>query len=296
MNRWNKNNLPYIGLLLLVSFIFGASFIVTSSVLAAGYSAEFVSFYRPAVAALVMFIFCRKKIGSIVRGQLFGGVLSGFFLFMGSLLQTKGLAMTTPTNSAFLSALGVILVPLLCWPVFQRRPSMPALAAAVLGALGVIVISFDSSQLQLSLGRGELLTLSCTIFFASHTISVNYFSRRSLAMVFSFIEMATYAFFAFVYFLLVDRRFEQFVPEPTHLLLLSLALFATCLTFFLSVVAQKHLLASQVSVIGSTESLFAAIVSLSLGFEAFRPQLLAGCALIFGAVCICNANAERHSA
>ena len=65
------------------------------------------------------------------RRSMTGGILTGFLLFAGFLLQTLGLQYTTPPKSAFLTGLASVMVPLLAALVYRNKPQ----ASEVLGVL-----------------------------------------------------------------------------------------------------------------------------------------------------------------
>ena len=97
------------------------------------------------------------------------GAVVGLCLAMGYQFQTAGLRLTTPSKSAFITGLVVVLVPLLSGSATAlRRRAIPRWNA-YLGALtafaGIVLLTtpagagFDFT----SVNRGDLLTLGCAL-------------------------------------------------------------------------------------------------------------------------------------
>lgn len=95
---------------------------------------------------------------------------AGFFL------QVTGLGYTTPTISAFLTNLTVVLTPLLGRFFFRERARGAYLAGALISLGGVYVLINPAGG---GLGRGEILSAACAVSFAIHIQLTNVLTRRS---------------------------------------------------------------------------------------------------------------------
>jgi EamA-like transporter family protein len=72
------------------------------------------------LAAVVLAAVFYRELGRLTASSLRSGLLVGFFLFIGNELQTEGLKYTTPSKSAFLTGVSVVLVPILL-ALFWKR-------------------------------------------------------------------------------------------------------------------------------------------------------------------------------
>ena len=90
-------------LLVLVTFAWGATFVLIKNALAQVSPLVFNSL-RMAVATLALCLIFRNTISKITRSSALGGIVMGAFLFLGYAFQTTGLRLTTPSKSAGLAS------------------------------------------------------------------------------------------------------------------------------------------------------------------------------------------------
>jgi drug/metabolite transporter (DMT)-like permease len=102
------------------------------------------------------------------------GTVAGVLLFGGYATQTVGLQYTTPSTSAFVTGLYVVLTPVVEAVVFRRTPDRAVWAGIAIATVGLYLLTGAS----LDLGRGELLTLVCALLFACHIVYLGVFARR----------------------------------------------------------------------------------------------------------------------
>jgi drug/metabolite transporter (DMT)-like permease len=103
----------------------------------------------------------RLRLSPRVLGR---GAVMGVVLFGGYFLQTAGLQYTGAGKCAFITALYVVLTPLIVWPVMKRRPARTEFMAAVLALAGMYLLSNPSSRPN----PGDLLTLGSAVCWAVH--------------------------------------------------------------------------------------------------------------------------------
>ena len=74
------------------------------------------------LAAVVLAAVFYRELAASLRVLCVPGILVGVFLFVGNELQTIGLKYTTPSKSAFLTGVSVVLVPGIAGFVLEARP------------------------------------------------------------------------------------------------------------------------------------------------------------------------------
>src|SRR5271167_1071586 len=126
-------------LLLGVVAVWGATFVLVKDALN-DISPLLFNFIRMALASLCLTAAYWKHLRRLTRETLGGGAVAGFFLAMGYQFQTAGLALTTPSKSAFITGLTVVMVPLLSVIPALRAPGSPRPGwNAYIGALVALV-------------------------------------------------------------------------------------------------------------------------------------------------------------
>jgi drug/metabolite transporter (DMT)-like permease len=116
--------------LLLVALIWGSGFSVVQISLDAGLGPMELLLGPFLVACVLMGAACRRQLKGLNRKQIFHGVTAGVILFLAFLAQTWGIRYTTPSNNAFLTSTGVVMVPFLAWGCClsaRRRATLPPL-------------------------------------------------------------------------------------------------------------------------------------------------------------------------
>ena len=80
----------------------------------------------------VLALACWKRWKQFTPDYLWRGAMAGCFLFLTYLLQTAGLTTTTPSKSAFFTAVYCVMVPFLAWGVAKVRPLLDELEKSLL--------------------------------------------------------------------------------------------------------------------------------------------------------------------
>lgn len=231
-------------------------------------------------ASLILALIFRKKLKSIRKKDVQGGVIIGSFLFAAFVLQTVGLQYTLPGKQAFLTGIYVIMVPFLYWMVKKKSPGLHSVLAAFLTLVGIGMITLQES---FRLNTGDWLTLLCDVGFAAQIVAIDKYAADSDTVILAIIQMFTAAIMA----LIASLLFESWPATISSRGLFSLGyvvIFSTMLAFLLQNVAQKYVLPAPAAVILSLESVFGAIFSIIFLDEVFTSSKIIGCVIILIAI------------
>ena len=103
--------------------------------------------------------------------ELRHGLFVGSFGIAGMLLQNDGMRFTAASTSAFLTQFYAILIPLWLALRHGRNPGVRVWLSCALVMAGVAILGrFDWGQMRL--GRGELETILCSVFFMVQILSL----------------------------------------------------------------------------------------------------------------------------
>ena len=209
------------------------------------------------------------------------GAVVGVFLFLGYVLQTHGLRFTTPSRSAFLTSLAVIMVPLGYSLIKRVWPDRAAGTGAVLALIGLLLLTNPLGST--SVNQGDLWTLGCALAFTIHILLVGHFSPRVRPL--DLVTGQTLA--ATVLGALTFPWAETWYMRPSPTVWAAVAitgLLCTALAFFVQAWAQQSTSASHTALIFSTEPVFAWITSAILLGERLGLQASLGALLIMGGI------------
>lgn len=244
-----------------------------------------------AVTPFAMAEMKRKNIssmsGEVIRfkGSFF---MVGLAFFLGMAFQQVGLIGTSVTNAGFLTALYVIMVPIIMVSLLRVAQPFIIWPASILALIGIYLISGGDIA---SLNQGDMLIIVCALFWACHVILTGRVGQKTDLPV----TMATLQFFitsalAFAGFVVASLfNLGESLPSMAQLMnaapeILYAGLFAGGLGFTLQAVGQRYTSESAAAVLISTESLFAAMFGAIFLGERLQQLGYVGCALIFAAI------------
>lgn len=266
MKENRKKNL-LIFLLATVALVWGLGFVFTKQVL--NYmSPAMLNICRFVLSSVILLVLFFKKIVKLTKKQWLSGVFAGLIMSLGFGLQTYGVNLTSPSNSALLTGLNVVMVPFFCWAVYKKRPPKKAFASAILAFSSIAFIGVKGfSKLTL----GDLLCFLCAVAFAMHFIVLDKITKDADPTALAFVQMLTGA----VIFTFIGLVFDfQSLKASTYDDSLILPMFTLCIlntgyAYWVQSNAQTIVSPSTTSLILSCESIIGAIFSVILGLDEF---------------------------
>ena len=271
-------------MLFAAALIWGTSFFIMKNALDV-MPVFFLLAIRFTAGAVLLALVCRKRWKKFTPDYLWRGAVIGGFLFLAYSVQTFGLSLTTPSKNAFLTAVYCVIVPFLTWAVVKAKPDRYNIAAALLCVAGVGLVSLND---QLSINAGDLLTLLCAVFYASHIVAVEKVSPGKDITLLTVFQFAFAALYAWICGACTETFPAQALTDPAVFLPLAyLCVMATTVALLFQNVGQIWSDPASASVILSLESVFGVLFSVLFYGDPVTARLLAGFALIFVAV-VCS--------
>ena len=210
---------------------------------------------------------------------IIGGICCGTALAIASMLQQYGIAYTTVGKAGFITALYIIIVPIL-GIFFKRNPGLRVWISVLLAVAGLYFLCMTDS---LSLGKGDLLVMLCALVFSFHILIIDHFSPMVDGVRMACIQFAVVAVICGIPALI----FEQ--PSLSSILdawapILYAGMLSSGVGYTLQIVAQKNYDPTVASLIMSLESVFSVLAGWVILGQSLTPRELFGCALMFGAI------------
>ena len=265
-------------MLLVTGAIWGGGFVVMKNALNS-ISTNYLLAIRFTIGALGLSYTLFSKKHPLEKRTLLGGLITGFLLYGAFAVQTYGLMFTTAGKNALITAVYVVLVPLVLWVWKGLRPSGRVIAAALLMLFGIALLSLHGEG---GVNIGDMLTLLCGALYAVHICAVDNFADLDV-MQLTCLQFAFAAGFAW----LGGLCFETFPARFTPSMLWELAycgLAATLLALTMMNVGIKYASPTYASLFMSTESAFGCLFGVIFLGELFTGRMAAGCLLILAAL------------
>ncbi|MGQ0506049.1 MAG: DMT family transporter [Myxococcaceae bacterium] len=272
--------------LAVITAFWGGTFVVVQGALdhADPFSFLVMRFFVGATAATLV-----ARLHLFHGPTLRAGLLLSVFLFGGYVLQTFGLVYTTPSRSAFITGLCVILVPFVSMTVLRRVPRVATWIGVALSVVGLYVLTggFASPEGTQEL-KGDLLTLGCALCFACHITLIERCANQVHP-----IGLVAVQLWCVCLYSAVCLPFTPTHVEWTSTLLVAVGvcgIFASAVAISVQTWAQARTSAVRAALVFSLEPVFAAFYSSWTGREVLTVRSYLGGALMFGGVVAAEAS------
>ena len=230
-----------------------------------------------------------KPAGGKVRLWLWGSAC-GLLLGTASLLQQAGMLTASPGKAGFLTALYIVIVPVL--GIFLgRRPGLKVWAGVVLALLGAYLLSVKGSA---GIAAGDLLVIGSAVVFSLHILVID-----SAPDVLDGIQLSCIQFFvAGILSMGLALLFEQFTLQQVlaaWVPLLYTGVISSGVGYTLQILGQRTVNPTVASLILSLESVFAALAGWVLLGLPLSLREVAGCVLVFAAVVLAQLPGKKEA-
>ena len=293
-------------LMVFVVAVWGSTFVLIKGALAFATPAAF-NLARMTLAFAVMAIGYHRYWRDIRRWQVFSGALVGLCLATGYQFQTMGLARTTPSKSAFITGLMVVLVPLLSAipglrPPGGHAPRWNAFLGALLAFAGILLLTAPAGSASglagflpdfSSINLGDVLTLGCAIAFAFHCIALGHTSPRIGFQTLALLQVGFCALFMAVSLPFLERPHVEWTPGLLTALAIA-AVLATAAAFSIQSWAQSVLPSTHTALILTLEPVFAWLTSFFVMGERLGLRPACGAVLILAGIAITELIPQPH--
>lgn len=269
-------------ILVLITAFWGISFPLIRNVLEYIPAIPYLAI-RFLLAAFFLSIAFFNKHKSIKKTELAGGVKIGFFLVAGMMFQVYGLYTTSASNSAFITSMSVVFVPLLLAVLFKIKTDKLTVLGVIIASTGLFLLS---GFLKFEFNMGDILTLFCAVAFAFQIIYIDRYTNKGDPAAIAIVQLWTAAAITSLIWLLFDKSPIYFNVEIVIVFLVT-SILGTAFAYTAQILVQKNTTPSHTALIFTTEPLFALFFVLIIpdnagNFEKLEIMKGVGAFLILG--------------
>ncbi|MBY4886902.1 DMT family transporter [Pantoea sp. DY-15] len=277
--------------LIFITMVWGGTFLVVHRAMAHSGPFFFVGL-RFATASLLLAFFFRRYLKQVTWMEIKAGALIGLSIAGGYGLQTWGMQTISSSQSAFITALYVPVVPLLQWLFLRRPPGLMAWLGILLAFTGLVLVAGPQDG-SLTLNAGEIATLLSTLAIAAEIILISRYAGKVDVRRVTLIQLMVASACAFV---LMIPNGESVPAMSTPLLLSALGLGAASALIQVTMNwAQRSVSPTRATVIYAGEPVWAGVVGRLAG-ERLPAAALLGAALIVCGVIVSELRIRRKKA
>jgi len=281
-------------LLLLTALIWGCAFVAQS--VGMDYVGPFTfqcsrSLIGSAVLVPVFLLLdtAKKKAGTYTpptpaqkKTQLFAGVLCGVIMTVAANLQQAGIQYTTAGKAGFITAVYILIVPIL--GLFMKKRVSPRLWGCVaLALVGLYLLSVTEGFSNIN--RGDILVLLCAFAFAVHILAVDYYADKVDGVRLSCTQFLVCGVLSGIAMLIWEQPSMSSIMAAAMPILYA-GVLSCGVAYTLQIIGQKYTNPTMASLIMSLESVFAVLGGMLMLNEALTIRETMGCVLMFIAIII----------
>lgn len=214
------------------------------------------------------------------KSTLTGGVLCGCCLAGASILQQIGLVYTTAGKAGFITALYILIVPVIGFIFFKRKNTWFVWAAVLIGLIGMFLLCMNG---EFRLSHGDALVCGCAVVFSLHIICCDHFVKKADPIRMSAVQFVTATVIsAAAAFIAEKPDMEKIISAAVPIIYCGLV--SGGVGYTLQIVAQKYTDPTVASLLMSMESVFAVIAGVLLLHESMSIREIIGCVIMFFAI------------
>lgn len=232
----------------------------------------------------VSFLFDRKP-GAVKRWlepRLWkSGLICGLALFAAASLQQVGLVYTDAGKAGFLTAMYIVLVPILGLFLGQK-PGRAAWFSVVLAVTGLYLLScMGVSEINI----GDILLTGCALAYAVQITCIDRLAGDLDGVRLNCVQALVVTVLS-IPFMIFTETVDMSNILACSLPLAYAGILSMGVAYSLQIIGQKYLEPTTASLIMSLESVIAALCGWLILKETMTPWELLGCGMVFGAVVI----------
>lgn len=211
---------------------------------------------------------------------IIAGVISGCTLFAASAAQQIGMAYTTASKAGFITALYVIIVPVLSIFV-RKKPAAHIWFCVAASLIGMYLLCMTSERFSLQLG--DSYVLASAFLFAVEIMVLDHFSPLVDGVRLSRMQFLVIAIISTLVMFIVEKPSAHSIMSALPAIAYA-GVFSSGIAYTLQILGQADVNPTLASLVMSLESVFSALSGWLVLHERLTPRELAGCALMFAAI------------
>lgn len=273
--------------LLLVATAWGMSFTLVKNVLAQIAPERFIMWrFLMAGAVLLLLAASRRELR---RAIVVPGLTLGALVFAGYWSQTRALLFISPSRSAFLTGLYVVMVPFADRVLHKVRITRYAWIGSALATIGMSLLV---GGVDASIHWADLLTIFCAVCFALHVVLSAKYSAAAPATGLAGVQVFVVGLAA-----IIPSQYAAHMPMTSQVwaVIAFTALVTTALAFVFLMWGQARVSATEAAVILAFEPVAASITSFVWDHERITVTFVIGAALILAAMVLSQLPAPSRS-
>ena len=227
------------------------------------------------------------------KDNIKGILIVGTMLCIGSNLQQFAFDYIEPGKVGFITALYMLLVPLISFIAYKKKQPVTTWIGVILGVGGLYMICMGGAS-SFSLGKGEILAMLCSIAFALHIIVIDKYAPKIDTIVLSCGQYLVTGIVSCILMFIFEKPDVGNIMQAAVPILYAGIMSCSC-AFTFQIIGQKYTEPTLASMLLCTESVFSVIFSFIILGERMTVIEYVGCAVMFTAIIIAQLPAKKKA-
>ena len=234
--------------------------------------------------------FLEKEKYKTTKKEWEAGLICGFFLFLACSFQQVGVGYTSSAKAGFITALYVVLVPMICL-LRGEKLSRNLLVSILMVTIGLGLLSIKG---KMQLEYGDILMMICALMFSFQILSINHYSQDVRAIRLTIIQFLVTAVLSSVVMFVFEEPDIVAIKEAAVPILYA-GILSNGVAYTFQVISQKQLEPTVASLVMCLESVFAALGGWMLLNQTLSIKELIGCILMLGGLILSQLNINTEA-
>ncbi len=238
------------------------------------------------ITLFVVYIIYRKAAKKITPPAPFpwkkllpGSILCGIFLALASNMQQLGIGGTSAGKAGFITALYIVIVPILSIFIGKKCPLKVWISVAI-ATLGLYFLCITD---KFTISSGDFYVLLCAVLFSLHILIIDKYTQEVEGILLSLGQFIVVTIISGIGMIIFEK---PSLSGIIHCILpvLYVGIFSSGVAYTLQIIAMRGANPTKISILLSLESVFSVIGGAILLSEKLTQREYLGCILMFSAV------------
>ena len=226
-------------------------------------------------------IFTKAKLPKDMSFLLKGGLVCGFFIFVGTSLQQIGLQYTTAGKTGFITSFYILILPFLTMIFLKHKIDVLTWISIIIGFIGLYLLAIPNLS-DFSMNKGDFIVFLGSFCWAGHILVIDYYSKKVNPVELSFLQFIVLTILSGVCTFL----FENETATMGNILhswksIVYAGFLSSGIAYTLQMVGQKYTSPIIASLILSLEAVFAALAGYFMLDEIMTSREFLGSFIVF---------------
>jgi len=279
------NKKSYFGdlMLFLAAFIWGTAFV--AQIAGMDRIGPFTFNMARSIVAVISLgaylIFTKAKLPKDMSFLLKGGLVCGFFIFVGTSFQQIGLQYTTAGKTGFITSFYILILPFLTMIFLKHKIDVLTWISIIIGFIGLYLLAVPNLS-DFSMNKGDFIVFLGSFCWAGHILVIDYYSKKVNPVELSFLQFVVLSILSGICAFIFENEtatlgniFASWKPVAYA------GFFSSGVAYTLQMVGQKYTKPIVASLILSLEAVFAALAGYLLLDEVMSSREFLGSFIVF---------------